>query len=116
MKLVRTAGDLTFYTRPSDPMQIAGGRLSGEMYRFYKNQFEGVELQTNDASSSAALLVHMRDLIGPGHLVSPIGPKYQWNDANLGVVYDREPGAVDSQVLVGCLKIQAQAAMAASQH
>ncbi|HUA34605.1 MAG TPA: hypothetical protein VMA09_13435 [Candidatus Binataceae bacterium] len=119
MKLVRTAGDLTFYTRPSDPMRIAAGQLTGETYRFYKNQFEGALLQTSDSNSSAALLVHMRNLIGPGTLVSPIGPKYTWADANLAVEYDRDPGAAGSDVLVACRKVQAQqqAAMAgAPQH
>jgi hypothetical protein len=76
MKLLRATGDVTFYARPSDPMQIANGQLSGETYRFYRNQFEGVQLQTNNAASSTALLVHMRRLIGPGKLENPNGPVF----------------------------------------
>jgi len=119
MKLVRTAGDVTFYTRPSDPTQLPGGQLSGETYRFYNNQFEGAMLQTSDANSSAALLVHMRNVVGPGQLISPIGPKYSWGDSNLSVEYDREAGSPASAVVVGCRKVQARhqaAVRAAPQH
>jgi hypothetical protein len=108
MSLQRTNGDVTFYSRPDDPMQIAGGKLSGETYRFYKNQFEGALLQTDDAQSSSALLVHMRGLVGPGNLEDPNGPKYSWSDSNLQMIYERQPGAANASVIVGCMQVQAQ--------
>ena len=117
MKLERTDGDLTFYTRPTDPMQIANGQLSGETYRFYRNQFEGALLQTNNSDSSRAMLVHMRNLIGKGKLENPVGPVYSWTDQNLHVVYDRGAAAPDAAVIVGCIQVQArhQADVAAAQ-
>jgi hypothetical protein len=108
MKLINTKGDVSFYVRPKDPKHIDRGLLKAETYRYYRNQFEGVLLETTGAANSSEMLDHFERIIGPG-TQSPSQPtKFVWSDRNLQVIFEQDPRSGDASTVVGCNIVEQQ--------
>jgi hypothetical protein len=119
MKLVRTAGDIKFYTRQGEPLGVGSAHLKQPtLYRFWQDQFEGAMLQTSGPQNNLAMLGYFQSIIGPGKLQDPAANRRVWSDSSLVVIYEQIPDATqDASVVVGCRAVQQkhQAAVTASQ-
>jgi hypothetical protein len=78
MVLVEDDGDLKFYTRKNDRMELGGAKLKLIEYGYYKGKFATVTITADGEAEAAALLKFLITDYGPARK-SPRGDtKYYW--------------------------------------
>jgi hypothetical protein len=108
MKLVRTEGDIKFYTRQGEPLGVGRAQLKQPtLYRFYKDQFEGALLETSGAQNDLAMLGYFQSIIGAGKVDDPATNRHVWADSSLVVIYEQPASAPqNASIVVGCRGVQ----------
>ncbi len=78
MTLVEDDGDVKFYARKADHLEMGEAKLTRIEYGFYKGKFANVTVNAQGKTNSVALLKYLEKYYGPGRK-SPRGTeKYYW--------------------------------------
>ena len=66
MALVEDDGDLKFYTRKDESLELGGAKLKLVEYGFYKGKLANVTVNAEGKTNSVALLSYLEKYYGPG--------------------------------------------------
>ena len=78
MVLVEDDGDLKFYTRKNDNLELGGAKLKLIEYGFYKGKFATVTITADGEADAAALLKSLETDYGPARKSPRNVTKYYW--------------------------------------
>ena len=78
MVLVEDDGDLKFYTRTNDRLELGGAKLQRIEYGYYKGKFATVTMSADGEADTAALLKALEADYGPGRKSPRNATKYYW--------------------------------------
>ena len=78
VELLEDDGNLKFYRRKGEPMEIGGVPLTQIEYGFYKGKFASVTINTQGKTNAVALLKYLEKYYGPGRKSPRNIEKYYW--------------------------------------
>jgi hypothetical protein len=98
LKFVTQEGNVKYYSKEDDKLNIGDAKLKTILYGFYKNKLYWVEIKTEGLTNSRFLLSSLEELYGKGYKANQFMDNYDWFGKKVILMYEENSITGDASV------------------